>query len=124
MLPPSFDWLKSTSGDSPVTVTDLLQRRRRHHEIDGGLLAQQQLEVAHGAAKPFERRRQVICARAHRQPVLTPLVGDRLEAVTGGVVDGPDRHSGQHAAGRVGDGAGHGRLLRGGSQPAASTTSR
>jgi len=87
--------------------------RKRHLQVDGGRLSDQQLHTPpRDRREARELRRNHVAAHAHAHAVRPARIGHRLEAVAGRLVHGPDRHAGQHAARRIRHQAAHLRILR------------
>ena len=89
-----------------------LQRGRRHLQSDNRRLSDEDLDTPAERREALQLRRDAVLPDAHRKPERAPLVGDAEEGVARGFVQGRHRHTGQHAARFIGDGAGERRLLR------------
>ena len=96
-----------------MTVTVSCTRRRRHLQVDGGRLSDQQLHAgSRDGREALQLRGDLVRADAHGNPVDAALVGHGFERVARRLVHRRHRDAGQHAARRIGDRAGQRRFLR------------
>ena len=93
-----------------------LHRGRRELQVQHRRLAHEQIDTARHGGKSRQLRGDAMHARAHGQTESAGFIGHGHERIARRFVNRGNRHAGQHAARRVGNRAGHGRILREGAR--------